>query len=372
MIPVNQPLIAKNASKYVLDCLKTGWISSAGAYIEKFENKFAHYCDSQYGVACSNGTAALHLALASLGIGKGDEVIIPTLTMIATAFAVVYTGAKPILVDCEQDTYNMDPRLVEAKITPKTRVILPVHLYGHPVDMDPLLKLAKKYRLFIVEDAAEIHGGLYKNKKVGSLGNIGCFSFYANKIVTTGEGGMIVLNDKAIAEKAKRIRDLCHSPQKRFLHISVGYNYRLTNLQAALGLAQFEEINKFLKIKKRMAQLYNQQLKNIPGLVTPVQKNYAQSVYWMYAILIKEKEFGCTAQELRQRLYKEGIDTRDFFIPMHKQPVFREMGWYKEENYPVADYVSPRGFYLPSGLAITKKQINYVAHTIKKIQQIYR
>ncbi|MDP2946557.1 MAG: DegT/DnrJ/EryC1/StrS family aminotransferase, partial [Nanoarchaeota archaeon] len=198
MIPVNQPLIANNASKYVLDCLKTGWISSAGKYIQEFEEKFADFCECKYGVSCTNGTAAIHLALATLGISKGDEVIIPTLTMAATAFAVVYTGAQPVLVDCVEDTYNIDPKLIESKITVKTKAILPVHLYGHAADMDPILKLAKKYKLFVVEDAAEIHGGRYKNKMAGSLGDIGCFSFYGNKIVTTGEGGMIVTNDKKL------------------------------------------------------------------------------------------------------------------------------------------------------------------------------
>lgn len=371
MIPVNQPLIAKNAAKYVLDCLKTGWISSAGMYICLFEEKYAKFCSCRYGVSCSNGTAALHLALVSLGIGKEDEVIIPTLTMAASALAVVYTGAKPILIDCEPDTYNINPHLIKAKITKRTRAIMPVHLYGHPVDMDPILKLAKKYHLKVIEDAAEIHGGKYKGKMAGSLGDIGCFSFYANKIVTTGEGGMIVTNNKSLYSKAKAFRDLCHSPKKRFVHINIGFNYRLTNLQAALGLAQLEEVRKFLKIKKQMAARYKKGLAKIKGLVLPIEKDYANSVYWMYAVLVKEKEFGITALELRKYLLREGIDTRDFFIPMHQQPVFRKMGWYKNEKYPVADYVSKRGFYLPSGLAITNSQIDEVCQKIKNIQKTY-
>jgi len=369
MIPVNQPLIAKNASKYVLDCLKTGWISSAGSYIDKFEKQFADFCGCKFAVTCTNGTAAIHLALETLNIKEDNEVIIPTFTMIATAFAVIYTGAKPVLVDCELDTYNINPDLIEKKITAKTKAIIPVHLYGHPANMDPILKLAKKHHLFIIEDAAEIHGGKYKNKPAGSLGDVGCFSFYANKIVTTGEGGMIVTNNKKIYEKAKRIKDLCHSPKKRFWHTDVGYNYRMTNLQAALGLAQLEEVNKYLKIKRWMAKKYQEGLGNIKGLVLPGEKDYAFSVFWMYAVLIKEKEFGINAQQLRKRLYQEGIDTRDFFIPMHKQPVFRKMRLFKKEKYSVADYIYKRGFYLPSGLALTDAQINQVIQAIKKIKK---
>lgn len=369
MIPVNQPLIAKNASKYVLNCLKTGWISSVGQYINKFEEEFSRFCNCQYGVSCTNGTAAIHLALESLGIGKDDEVIIPTFTMVATAFAVTYTGAKPVLVDCEKDTYNINPQLIEEKITPHTKAILPVHIYGHPVDIDPILKLAKKYNLYVIEDAAEIHGGKYKNKPAGSLGDIGCFSFYANKIVTTGEGGMIVTNNKRIYEKARQIKDLCHSPKKRFLHTDIGFNYRMTNLQAALGLAQLEEVKKYIKIKRRMAKKYNEGLKNIKGLILPVEKDYAFNVYWMYAVLVDEKKFGITAPKLRQKLYEEGVDTRAFFIPMHQQPVFKKMGLFKSEKYPVADYVAKRGIYLPSGLALTNKQINQVIYAIIKIKK---
>jgi perosamine synthetase len=369
MIPVNEPLIAKNAQKYILDCLKTGWISSAGRYLEKFEKKFAQFVDCRYAISCTNGTAALHLALEALDIKKGDEVIIPTLTMIATAYAVVYTGAKPILVDSEEDTYTINPDLIEEKITPRTKAILPVHLYGHSCQMKPILQLAKKYKLFVVEDAAEIHGGKYQNKMCGSLGDIGCFSFYANKIITTGEGGMVVTNKKKIYEKARRIKDLAHSPQKRFLHTRLGFNYRMTNLQAALGLAQLEEVKKYLKIKRWMAKKYNQGLKDIKGLILPKEKDYAFNVYWMYAVLVDEKAFGLTTQALRKKLYSQGIDTRGFFIPVHQQPALRKMGWYKKEKYPVAEKLSQIGFYLPSGLAITEKQIDEVVKKIAKIKK---
>ncbi len=235
--------------------------------------------------------------------------------------------------------------------------------------MDPILKLAKKYKLFVVEDAAEIHGGRYKNKMAGSLGDIGCFSFYGNKIVTTGEGGMIVTNDKKLYDKAKRLKDLSHSPKKRFLHDQIGFNYRMTNLQAALGLAQLEEVKKYLKIKRWMAKKYYEGLKNIKGLILPIEKDYAFNVYWMYAVLVREKEFGINSQVLRKKLFDKGIDTRDFFIPMHKQPVFLNMGLFKGEKYPVADYVSKRGFYLPSGLALTNEQINKVIQAIIDIKK---
>lgn len=369
MIPVNEPLIADNAFKYVNDCLKTGWISSAGKYIDLFENKFAKFCGCKYGLTCSNGTAALHLALETLGIGPNDEVIIPTLTMIATAFAVCYTGAKPVLIDSDKDTYNINCKLIEGKITSKTKAIIPVHLYGHPVDMDPLIKIAKKHHLYVIEDAAEIHGGRYKGKPAGSLGDIGCFSFYANKIITTGEGGMIVTNNKKIFERAKLIKDLAHSPKKRFLHTRIAYNYRLTNLQAALGLAQLEQVKKYIKIKRLMAKKYFQGLKDIKGLVLPIEKDYAYNVYWMYAILIKEKEFGCDAQTLRNKLLNEGVDTRAFFIPMHQQPALLKRNLFKGQRYPVAQRLSLEGLYLPSGLAIKNSQIDIVIRKIKKISK---
>ena len=369
MIPVNVPLIAPHAKKYVLDCLESGWVSSAGRYIEKFEKKFAQFIGVKYALTCTNGTAALHLALEALGIKKSDEVIMPALTMISSAFAVCYTGAKPVLVDSEPETYNINPVLIEKKITRKTKAIMPVHLYGHSCNVDPILKIAKKHNLFIIEDAAEVHGGKYKNKMLGGLGDIGCFSFYANKIVTTGEGGMIITNNKKYYEKAKMIKDLAHSPKKRFLHTQIGFNYRMTNLQAALGLAQLEEVEKYIIIKRQMAQDYNQKLENVDGLILPIEKNYAFNVYWMYAVIVDEKKFGISKDELRKKLFKAGVDTRDFFIPVHKQPALKKLGWYKNEKYPVAEKLSKTGFYLPSGLAITKKQINQVCSKIEKIKQ---
>ena len=267
MIPVNEPLLGKKELEYVRDCVSSGWISSKGSYIGRFEEGFSSYCGVRYGVTTTNGTNALHLALASLGIGKGDEVIMPTFTMIATAYAVLYTGAKPVFVDSEPRAYNMDVSQVEGFLNSKTKVLLPVHIYGHPVDMDPLLAIAKKHKLYVLEDAAEAHGAEYKGRKCGSIGDLGCFSFYANKIITTGEGGMVITDNKKLAERLRLLKDLAHSPKKRFLHFEVAYNYRMTNMQAAVGLAQLERIESFIRKKQKMARLYRRYLKDIEGYI---------------------------------------------------------------------------------------------------------
>ncbi len=370
MIPVNQPAIAKNALKYVSDCIKTGWVSSAGSYINRFEEAFAKFIGVKYAVTTTNGTTALHLALAALGIGPADEVILPDHTMFACADAICYTGAKPVAIDAQRDTWNIDTAKIEAKITKHTKAIMPVHLYGHPADMDPIMRLAKKYDLYVVEDAAEAHGALYKGKTVGSFGTINAFSLYANKIVTSGEGGMVVTNDKKLAERARTLHDLAHSPKRRFLHEEIGFNYRLTNMQAALGLAQLEEVNKFIKKKLWMADLYNKLLADVQGLSLPPQKPWARNVYWMYAILV-EDGFGINRNRLQQQLKERSIDTRTFFIPLHKQPALIKLGYYdgNEREFPVSDEISRRGLYLPSGLAITETQIRGVVSAIKQIQK---
>lgn len=368
MIPVNEPLLGKEELINITDCLRSGWISSKGDYIKRFEERFARFCGLRYGISTTSGTTALHLALACLDIKKGDEVIMPTFTMIATAYAVLYTGAKPVFVDCEDKTWNMDVSKVGESITPRTRAIMPVHIYGHPVDMEPILRLAKKHRLFVVEDAAEAHGAEYKGRVCGSLGDVGCFSFYANKIITTGEGGMVVTNNKRLAEKARLLKDLAHSPRKRFLHTDLAYNYRMTNMQAAVGLAQFGKIKALLEKKRRIASLYNRYLKEVKGLRLPFEEKWAKSVYWMYAVLV-EDDFGLSRDRLRVKLLKEGIETRSFFVPMHRQPVMRKLAVVdKRKRYPVADYISERGLYLPSGLALKEKDILYVCRKIKEIQ----
>lgn len=358
-IPVCEPTIGKEEVEKVKECVKSTWISSKGKFIDEFEERFSKYCGCRYGVTTTNGTTALHLALLSLGIGKGDEVILPTLTMIASAYAVTYTGAKPVFIDSESETWNMNVEKIEEKITNKTKAIMPVHLYGHPVDMDPLLEIAEDHNLFVIEDAAEAHGAEYKGKKVGGLGDIGCFSFYANKIITTGEGGMIVTNDEDLAKKARTLKDLAHSEEKRFFHKELGFNFRMTNIQAALGVAQLEKIDKLVEMRRNNAKLYNKLLRNVGGIKTPPEKKWAKNVYWMYAILVDENKFGMNRDELRKKLEENDIGTRDFFVPMHKQPVYKNI-ISEKERFPVAEKLSGQGMYLPSSSHLKKSEIEYI------------
>ena len=371
MISVNAPSFGALELKNVTECIKTGWISSEGPFVKEFETAFSRFCGVKYGVACSNGTNALHLGLLSLGISKGDEVIIPSFTMIATAYALIYMGAKPVLVDAESLTWNMDVYQIEKKITKKTKAILPVHIYGHPVKMDEVLKIARKNRLSILEDAAEAHGAEYKGIKCGALGDAAAFSFYANKIVTTGEGGMVVTNSAKVAEKARYLRNMAFQKKTRYLHKDIGYNYRMTNLQAAVGLAQVSRIKELIDKKIKIASLYNARLKNIEGITTPRQEPWAKNVYWMYGILIDQNIIGLSRDRFREELYKEGVDTRSFFIPMHKQPVFRKMGLFLKEKYPVSENLGRRGLYLPSGLNLDEKKIDFVCDKIKKVIRKY-
>jgi len=368
MIPVCIPFIGEKELEYVVDCIKTNWISSKGKYVEEFERRFAEYCGCKYGVSTTSGTTALHLALASIGVGKGDEVIVPAFTMISTVFAVVYCGAKPVLVDAEPETWNIDVSKIEEKITDRTKVIIPVHIYGHPCDMDPIMKIAEEQDLYVVEDAAEAHGAEYKGRKVGGIGHIGCFSFYANKIITTGEGGMIVTNDEEIAEKAKSLKDLAFSKERRFLHTDLGFNYRMTNIQAAIGLAQLERIDELVERRRKNAHLYNELLKDIEGIRLPIEKEWAKNVYWMYSILVEDK-FGMSRDELMSELEKKGIETRTFFIPMHVQPVFQNMGLFKGERYPVAEELARKGLYLPSSSGLSREEIEHICDEIRKIKR---
>lgn len=371
-VPVNAPVITDAAKKYVADAMETGWVSSAGPYIDKFEKAFAHYVGVKHAVSVTSGTAALHIALLSLKIGHGDEVIVPDFTLIASIFAVIYTGAQPVFVDVEPDTYNIDVLLIERKITKKTKAIMPVHIYGHSVDMDPLLAIAKKHGLAVIEDAAEAHGASYNGstpltmtRKCGSMGTFGCFSFYGNKIITTGEGGMIVTNDDALAERARRLKDLAHIPDRRFCHDEVGYNYRMTNLQAACGLGQLESIEKFLAHKAWMASEYGKRLSTVNGLRLPVTKNYATNVYWMYSVLLDDS-FPLSRDEFRAALLKKGVDTRAFFPSSAHQPVIQKL-YGAQEHFPVSEDIANRGLYLPSGLALTQEQLDYVCDAVLSV-----
>jgi perosamine synthetase len=365
IIPVCEPTLAGKEKEYLLDCLDSNWISSAGKYIPAFEEKFAAECHCKYGVACANGTVALHLGLAALGLEPGDEVILPTFTMIATINAVTYTGAKPVLIDSEPYTWNMDIEQLAGKITPKTKAVIPVHTYGHPVDMDPIMELAEQHGLFVLEDAAEAHGAEYKGRRAGGLGHAGGFSFYANKIITTGEGGMITTNNAKFAALAHNLRDHAFSSERHFWHKFVGFNYRMTNMQAAIGLAQTEQMAGFVENRRRNAALYTEYLKEIPGIVTPPEAGWAKNVFWMYSILV-EDEFGLTRDQLRAYLARYGIETRTFFIPMHLQPIYYEA--FKGQRFPVAEMLCQRGFYLPSASSLTPQQIKYIT---KIVHQAY-
>jgi perosamine synthetase len=349
-----------------MDCLDTGWISSAGQYVDAFEKKFAEYIGVGYATTVANGTAALHLALAALGIGPDDEVIVPDLTIISCALAPLYVGAKPVLVDVEPDTGNLDHQKIEAAITAKTKAIMVVHLYGHAVDMDPIMAIAKKHGLYVIEDAAEAHGAEYKGRRLGSIGDIACFSFYGNKIVTCGEGGMVVSNNQDFINKVATLKNLAHSPGKRFWHEMVGYNYRLTNMQAALGLGELENIATYINKKRSMREEYDQLLADIPYLILPMVKPYAASVFWMYNLLVT-KDSPISRDDLMKKLKEKGVDTRTYFYPLHTQPVLANLYTYQDADYPVTNDLSQRGFYLPSGLAITSEQIKTVAQAMHEI-----
>ena len=361
IIPVCEPRLDGNELKYVTNCIETNWISSAGRYIQGFEAAFAAACDCKYGAACANGTVALHLALATLGLGPGDEVILPTFTMIATINTVTYTGAQAVLVDSELRTWNMDVTQIESKITPRTRAIVVVHTYGHPVDMDPVMDIARRHNLYVLEDAAESHGARYKGRRTGSLGDCAAFSFYGNKIITTGEGGMVTTNNEEIARIAWNLRDHAFSEERHFWHKYLGFNYRMTNLQAAVGLAQTEQLETFVKARRENAAYYTSLLKGIPGITTPPEAAWAENVFWMYGILVQD-EFGISRDELRQRLAKRGIETRTFFIPMHVQPIYFQQ--FKGQRYPVSETLCKRGLYLPSASSLTHSEIEFVAQSV--------
>src|SRR5437870_10772109 len=374
-IPVNEPFLTDQELQYVSDCVRTGWVSSAGRFINEFEERWAAYCGRHYGITVSNGTTALQLAVACLKLKPGDEVIMPTFTIISCAQAVIYNGGIPVLVDCDPRTWCMDVLHIEKKITSRARAIMPVHIYGHPVDMDPVLELAQKYRLSIIEDAAEVHGAEYLSgrhsgrpewKRCGSFGTLSCFSFYANKLITTGEGGMVLTDDPALADKARSFRNLCFQTDRRFHHEELGFNFRLTNLQAALGVAQLERIEEIIARKRWIGQEYNRRLAGIKNLQLPAEEPWARNVYWMYGVVLSEKA-GMDTPAFAQRLKERGIETRPFFLGLHEQPAFHRKELFVGERYPVAERIARRGLYLPSGLALTEEQIVIVCDAVSVV-----
>jgi len=366
-IPVNEPLLDGNEKKYLCECIDTGWISSEGPFVKQFEEKMSAAVDRKYGIAVSNGTAALEVAMQAIDIGNGDEVIMPTFTIISCAMAVTKLGGKPVFVDSDISTWNMNVDEIEKKITTRTKAILVVHLYGLPVEMDKILRIANQYNLKVVEDAAEMHGQTYKGKKCGSFGDISTFSFYPNKHVTTGEGGMVVTDNDELAERCKMLRNLCFRKDVRYVHDEISGNYRFTNLQAAVGLAQLERLNEFVEKKRRMGHFYTEALSDIKKIKLPIMKTeYADNIYWVYGIVL-DKESNLTNREITKLLAEEGIGARTFFWCLHEQPVYQKQGMFEGEKYEGAEYLARKGFYIPSGLGLTEKQMETVVKSVRKV-----
>ena len=366
-IPVCEPSLDGNELAYVTDAVTSGWISSGGEYLKRFEDGFAAYVGVGHGIGTTNGTTALHLALAALGVGPGDEVIVPDFTMISSAFAVCYCGAMPVFIDADPDTWNMDVARVADRIGPRTKAIMAVHIYGHPTDMDPLLALAKERGIAVLEDAAEAHGAEYKGRRCGSIGALAAFSFYANKAITTGEGGMVVTNDEALAEECRSLRNLAfpRTGGRVYRHDRIGFNYRMSNVQGALGLAQLERIDTYVAARRSHATRYSEQLANVASVQLPVERPWARNSYWMFGLVLRDGA-PISRDELASRLAAEGIETRPFFQPMHGQPALLRYGTATAGSYPVADRLGARGLYLPSGSGLTDDDIDRVCGQIAK------
>ena len=368
-ISVCQPFLDGKEFEYVSDAIQTGWISSSGKYVTDFEVTFAKYCGVGHGIAVCNGTVAIHLALVALGVGAGDEVIIPNFTMIATANAVVYTGAIPVFVDVDPLTWNIDPVKIEEKITSRTKAIMLVSIFGNPCDMDSICAIAKKHNLHIVEDAAEAHGAEYKGKKTGGLADITAFSFFANKNLTTGEGGMVVTDDEKFAERCRYFKNLCFpvNGSRNYLHEDIGFNYRMSNLHAAIGLAQVEKADEYRSMRIRNAGLYKKFLKDVPGIIFQKDVDGSLNVHWMNAIVIIPEKSGCTRDQLMEYLKVNGIDTRLLFVGMHYQPCLRKAGCDCAGQYPVTDHLTKNGFYLPSASNLSEDDIKYICENIREV-----
>jgi perosamine synthetase len=378
MIPVNEPLLNGNEKKYLNECIDTGWISSEGPFVKRFEEQLAASVGRRHGIAVCNGTTALELAVAAFALEPGDQIIMPAFTIISCAAAIVRCGCVPVLVDSDPLTWNMDvgelrstlENEIRKKNNRKLKAIMVVHIYGLPVDMDPVLELAQRYGLKIIEDAAEMHGQTYRGRHCGSFGDLSTFSFYPNKHITTGEGGMVLTDDDRLAERCRSLRNLCFQSQKRFVHEELGYNFRMTNLQAALGVAQLERLDEFVARKRRMGKRYSEMLLKVEGLeLMPARTEYADNVYWVFGMVLKD-DVPFDAEEAMRRLGKKGIGTRPFFWPMHEQPVFLKKGLFAGERYPVAERLARRGFYVPSGMALSDGQLEEVADEVKNLLRI--
>lgn len=363
-IPVYEPDLSGREREYVLDCMDTGWISGIGKYVGQFETAFSAFCDVSYGVATCNGTVAIDLALATLDIGPGDEVITANLTFAATANAIRHVGATPVFVDSEPETWNMDPNRIEEAITPATKAIVVVHLYGHPADTDPILSIAAKHGLFVIEDAAEAHGALYKRRRVGSLGHLACFSFYGNKIITTGEGGMVVTDNAGLVERARFLCGQAMHSALPYYHPEVGYNFRMTNLQAAIGLAQMERAESLIARKRQVARWYADRLSRLPGVDFSPEAMWATSTFWMNSVIIRP-ETGLTAPTVRAKLAEAGIETRPFFYPMNTLPPYLHA--MAVRRYPVSERLGKQGVNLPSSPKLDEATVEEVVGALAQI-----
>lgn len=365
--PVSEPSFIGNEKKYLQQCIDEGWISSEGPFVDQFEKKYSKAVNRKHGIAVSSGSAALDIAIKAIGIGAGDEVIMPAFTIISCASPIVRAGATPVLVDCDQSTYNMDVSQIERMITNKTKAILLVHIYGITANVDEILALAKKHGLRLVEDAAEMHGQVYKSRPCGSFGDISITSFYANKLVTSGEGGMLMTDDDALANTARKLRNLYFDNAKRFIHDELGWNYRMTNLQAAVGLAQLEKMDEFAKIKRRIGEYYLKELEGVDGIQLPVYQNeYCKNIFWVFPLLLNKSYLG-TAVEFAKLLQAKGVGTRPFFWPMHKQPVFLKMGFFKDEVHPISEYISEYGLYIPCSVSLLESDVIEISNRIKMV-----
>ena len=367
MIPVNRPVLDGNEKRYLAECIETGWISSEGPFVKALESKFSRFMGCEHGIAVCNGSLAIDLALAALRIGPGDEVIIPSFTIISCAAAVVRAGAIPVVVDCTADTWNIDPALIGGKVTARTKAIMPVHIYGLPVDMDPVIEIARRHELYVIEDAAEQHGQTYKGRPVGSLGDLATVSFYPNKHITTGEGGMVLTNNAELADRCRRLRNLSFDAERRYIHEELGWNMRMSNLQAAVGVAQLERIDEFLRKKRQVGEWYQEHFRGHSLLRLPVERTpYAENLYWVFGIVLDERVM-FDAREAIARLRAKGVDARHFFWPMHEQPALHKLGYFANERCPNSERIARRGFFLPSGIGTTRDEVDKSAETLKEI-----
>ncbi len=367
-IPIAEPDLGGNELNYVVDCVKSNWISSKGKYVDQLEQMFGEIFEGRKAIAVSNGTAALHLALVALGVKTGDEVIVPDLTFAASANAVIHAGAIPVFVDISFSTWGLDPKEVEKAITPKTKAIMPVHLYGHPCDMDPILEIARQHHLLVIEDCAEALGAVYKGRLVGLLGDAACFSFFGNKMITTGEGGMVVFREDEQAERAKLLRDHGMSKDKRYWHLEVGYNYRLTNLQAAVGVAQLEQYKQFVDRKQAIANAYTSALRDCEGVTLPPAEPWAENAFWLYTILIDEGIFG-RRDDLIRKFLLNGIECRPVFYPLHQMPPYQRY-CSRKKNFPISERISSCGISLPSAVTLSDKEIEEICRVLLHVKEV--